>query len=851
MLLFMSMIYSLLTIQREQQEYFNALKVYHEEEAERIREDLEVSFEDLGQDILLNVKSRAPIPVELSYVVINYGGLNVTVIKLTNNTLGPGLNTTLGPYPKLRADSQLSVKVITSRGNVFEAYQTLLERRTVGTSVGSPPTYPFTGFRQSSSGAVRCADVDDTGRFIAFADETTLHLLRRDGEAVFSYEIEDGYIARRVEVVDENNVVLLTIKGDEHAKIYWVREGETYWSSILPLPASGSFLSIEKGDRVTIYYLTCNGELYVFNEDGTSQAITLGFNGEVFASTDNDLTAIVYVSTSGSGHLMLLKEGSVLRAVDIAWLSGICAVDLDVEYGRVVVGSSLIGIYDLNLRELKTIELPSNSYVFWLKCEGNRIAASVIYIDAYYYVSYYYTRCMVYDYEGNLIWDTSPRYEGNSWYYSIYSFIPLYPVKVDVKGRVYAIWPSGKLGETNILPIYQPDGTLYTRVESEYGMVHVFDVNEHGSLLVLGTDEGLLYTGIGENSPGFEVTLSQEQITVARDGFPKELTVEVAPYEGYSSNIELEVLSLPQGINVALESSTGSPPFTSRIFIQANATANTGQSFILPIVAVGEDGTRDAAYLILNVGEVTIVKRSEGLLLHYTFNTEWRWLSTGEGFEASFEPSLRRYTISFDSDEPVSGWGGIYEGVYVPEDYPAPIRIRVKLSDTQALDPTKVGRLTKRIQVYSQSLGWRTVYEEDVAEDDTEPVLIDVEATPCFAKGETNFIFLQLFSSGSAPLRASVCFMYDPYNSSLTIYGEDVILVKGLKANLKVEVYNESWYLLANAVCPPDSDEAFVTLNGLGPSSFQGYIVVKDGDNVLCQTGLVWISGGDVYQVNL
>lgn len=118
---FIYIMYSFILIELKRQEYYGALKLKEAEEEARLLESLDVSFMELNGKILVYVENKATLPVGLAYLITSYGGGRMELIRL-DVILEPNAKLTLGPYLKFMGDSQPTVKIVTKRGNIFQAH---------------------------------------------------------------------------------------------------------------------------------------------------------------------------------------------------------------------------------------------------------------------------------------------------------------------------------------------------------------------------------------------------------------------------------------------------------------------------------------------------------------------------------------------------------------------------------------------------------------------------------------------------------------------------------------------------------------------------------------------------------
>ena len=764
MLIFISMISVLLIVEREHRAYLTALREFQHAELEKSRENLKVSWRRDEGSLVVLVENKSPLAVKLAYIAIKdeQGGTRLMAI---NETIGPGHNAT---YRLPSSSPPKTVKVVTKRGNVFEAS----EASTSSSRPFKEEPPPWPQYVEGIRFDVDLASASD--EHVAASKSRRLFVVSWSGNQLSEVELP----VKATQLLSYSNYVAFL--GSDCFGVVDVKRGEVLW------------FSRSDYDERRMYLEWSTGTLYVFSYASYPyfhelEAYDLA-TGELLGSLSN----VVDVSTDGFttaacswDTIYLIKRGKVIGKVK----SEAGAIFINSTAGEVAVSTTAqseppkLKFYDFSLKLLREVEVDKSCSNYGCRVED------LIWRSGGFDVLFHAWRC--YDWYCSSLWwllDLSEDGEVLAEHYLGENRQDCYPLPdswmTPLSSGAYAY--HGDVGErgvylkackaldVDVLSVVQSgkavvvgeDALVFTKLPYGYDPDAMVDLEVEATT---PPSEEFVLSVNDDSSQGVEVVLP---FTILKAGGPsKELRVLVK-LNGPSAAVKLNVSS-PKGLEASINPSMGIPPFTATLTLKASSDMEPG-SYLLAIKAADDNGSllADSLLQVIVVAEPT-------LLIKHTFvkAQKGRLYSTLPGISYELSSYL---TVKFDEQyEANLGFGGFLHEVKIPADIPTPIYIGFKQIDDYS---GPEGKWEKRVMLFEGG-EWVSVWSSDLADAASTWSKAHESVNGHVKPGETIYLLVGLAClSQEAPVD-NVDWQIQGlwgYNYFLLVYSKDVVVVKGL-----------------------------------------------------------------------
>jgi len=824
-LLFVSMMSALLMVEREHREYVASLRQFQQEELIKSREDLKLTYRVADGTLTIDAKNPSPVAVEVSYVVLSYGGRVASAFN-ASCTIPPGLSSTLSvPSPQGRPSS---VKVVTRRGNVFEAAEGASGSSSTHSSPdGVKAVWPEYSGVQECAAALLAADelfiASAPGQLVpvywSYYGEPRLAgwQLTTAGARINVYDWEGRHVAR-VELPEEPTFIALgagclAFATSRYVGVANPSTGNLLWAKPL---SSANYLDIE-GSTETLYVLSGGQYLHAFDLR-TGAPLLIDVGGCSFLRSSGPLTVVVR-----SGSLLLYSRAVELNHTDGGYYSAWIFPERGLIAASVAGSPPILRFFDLSLSLLKEVRLPAGFYVedlavadsFWaaiteddtrktlwltiVGADGRAVEVQTLASSPLGIAKHGSSQRML-------------RSEGNLIALECYSWIGYW------KGASWTAWSGGWVLRGGGLAFKVP-GCFMARLS-------------RGRLAFIDERAQLSLTRIAEAPllDCFLELLPQANEVYLRAGGPsKAVEAEAVVRYGPSTNVSLRAASLPKGLSVSLDKSSGVPPFRFTINIEASPEL-LPREYRIAIVAEADGVALASLPLAVKVYDrpTLIVKNTYRTVSHSSLQA----YATSPCFTYSLHPIFdpwraRAYVnVSYRHPYPVSpGWGGALGGVAIPLEAPGPLYACFLHRDLYS-GPS--GKWEKRLLIYQGGGTWRAAWSVDLADDAQSWKAERVSLEGLLKRGAVNYVALAIAAvSSDAQVGGAWWEARSPMEDDfqLYIYSRDVVTVEGLAEGQVVQVCRaDDGSLMGQAVAGPE-----------------GRVVVRCGDGQLDPCGYCFV----------
>ncbi|RLF15292.1 MAG: hypothetical protein DRJ97_04360 [Thermoprotei archaeon] len=693
-----------------------------------------------------------------------------------------------------------------------------------GAGNAHPPTWP-----QKLSVNFPTADyVATTNSFVAVASQNKITVLGWDG-ALLSETVIQEEVTRLVGGGDYIIFATSTLVGAVEP-----RTGCTCWSKTV----SGIiYLGVEETTS-TLYALYRSGDHYYLLildlASGEELNGPYDLGRYAYLRSRNSLTTVI----REGGDLGIYSRGTLLT-----WITGqgFHSAWPFPELGLIIASKSGGGstspqlyFYDLGFNLEFTIDLPNLGTCYEgleiddLATDGETLMVYYICTDAYYYVSYYRHYILGLNMQGEELYrqyigETNSNYGGKQ------------------SGNTKKILESSCFGS-----LYIDQGYWTPIIQLYKGATIARFAQGHASLsqnkLAILTGEQVWLTSI-PFSPSLEASVklasSLDEVFLRAGGPVREVSLAV-DLLGTVGIVELEAPNPPVGLSVSIEPSSGSPPFTATLTIQASDSLVEGDGWI-SIVAKANGVPLKTLLLKVKVEDApSLIKRST-----YQTTNDLRTLTTAPCYQYLSESGY--VNVSYRHPFPVEvGWGGALQAVYIDGEAPAPLYATFKHYDSYK-GPSEMW--SKQLIVYDGE-AYHVAWQSDLADEASSLTEVHINIEDYVERGEENYFIVALAAnSESAPTQGAWWKLRGTLWSTyyFMVYSKDVLVVRGLDEGQTVQVYLSDGTLIGQATCQAGSDTVTiqVTEGSLTPRN-TCYFKIFPVDRGTWQSDIMTVYGGDI-----
>jgi len=846
-LVFISMMSALLTIEREHREYVASLRQFQQEELLKSREDLRLAYRVSDGTLMVEAENPSPVAVEVSYVVLSYEGRVASAFN-ASCVIPPGLSSTLSvPIPQGRPSS---VKVVTRRGNVFEAAEEAPRPSSARSSLdGVEAVWPEYSGVQECAAALLAADelfiASAPGHLVpvywSYYGEPRLAgwQLTTAGARINVYDWGGRHLAR-VELPEEPTFMALgagclAFATSRYVGVANPSTGNLLWAKPL---GSVNYLDIE-GNTETLYVLSGGQYLHAFNLR-TGAPLLIDVGGCSFVRSSGPLTVVVR-----SGSLLLYSRAVELNRTGGGYYSAWAFPERGLIVASVASSPPILRFFDLSLSLLKEVRLPTGFYVEDLAV-ANSFWAAVAEDDAR--KTLWLT---TFGADGRVIevqtLASSPlgiarhgssqrmlRGEGDLIALECYSWANYW------KGASWTAYSGGWVLKDGGLAFKVP-GCFMARLS-------------RGRLAFIDQRAQLSLTRIAE-APLLDCCLEllprANEVYVRAGGPPKAVEAEAVVRYGPPTNVNLRVMSLPEGLSASLDKSSGVPPFRLTVTIEASHELPP-REYRIAIVAEADGVALASLPLTVKVYDrpTLIVKSTCRIVGHASLQT----YATSPCFTYSLHPIFDPWrarafvNVSYRHPHPVSlGWGGALGEVTIPLEAPGPLYACFLHRDLYG-GPS--GKWEKRLLIYEGGGTWRAAWSTDLADDAQSWRAERVSLEGLLKRGAVNYVALAIAAvSGDAQVDGAWWEARSPMEDDfqLYIYSRDVVVAEGLAEGQVVQVHRaDDGSLVGQAAAGPEGRVVIRCGDGQLDPCGRCFVTVTPVDGAPWQSAPLTLYGGDV-----